>query len=51
MSAFASGIFCLLDSKQSEISQGNKTQPEWLVAICLDVTEGLDLSLQQTGFP
>lgn len=51
MSAFPSGSFCLLDSEQSGISRGNKTQSEWLVAIYLDITEGLNLSLQQTSFP
>lgn len=51
MSPFPSGSSCLLDSEQSGISRGNKTQPEWLGAICLAVTEGLNLSLQQTGFP
>lgn len=51
MCAFPSGSFCLPDSEQPGISRGNKTQHEWLVAVCLDITEGLNLSFQQTGFP
>lgn len=50
MSAFPSGRFCLQDSEQSEISRGKNTQHEWLVAICLDITEGLNLCLQRACF-